>query len=494
MSTDQSPGISAGPPSGSGASGALSDFALDSTKRDFATVMSEFRIKAKSGDLGSLPAVLAIIVLVAVFGLSRGDSFLTALNFANFLEQSSAVIVIAMAVTFVLLLGEIDLAAGYTAGVSAAVLALRLEASWSLAWAILLSALVAIALGLWTGTLVAKLGIPSFVVTLANFLIFQGILQILVKEGGSVRIDNKVVTGIVGDQLSPGFSWAFGLVALALYGYSQFARWRRSDGGTPLSLLIAKLVVASVLVVALIIVLNQNRAFENAKAEIRGMPYVIPLVLVIMLVLTLILNRTRYGRHLLAVGGNQEAARRAGISVVRVRLSAFAVCGLLAGVGGSFLASRVNSIDPNTGGNDTLLLAVGAAVVGGTSLFGGKGRMVNAVLGGLVLALIPNGLGLVGKAVPFGTVWPFIVGIASISGLYIAGQLRKRESSASVTTSVLATRLAVAGVVTVGLSAVLIGNRETEIDFSSSGVKFICSGLALLLAASVDALTRKRSA
>jgi D-xylose transport system permease protein len=163
---------------------------------------------------------------------------------------------------------------------------------------------------------------------------------------------------------------------------------------------------------------------------------VVPLVLILLLVLTFVLTRTRYGRHLYAVGGNAEAARRAGINVTRIRLSAFTVTGLIAGIGGLFLASRVNSVDPNTGANDTLLLAVGAAVIGGTSLFGGQGRMLNAVLGGFVLALIPNGLTLVGKQ--------------DIPGF-------------------------------------------GEVDFGSSGIKFMCAGMALLLASSVDALSRKRT-
>lgn len=413
--------------------GALSDFALDSQQQSFSAAVADTRARLRAGDLGSLPAVLAIIVLVAVFSFSS-DTFLTALNFANFLEQAAAVIVIAMAVTFVLLLGEIDLAAGYTAGVTAAVLALRLQDGWGLVPTILISAVVALALGLWTGVLVAKLGIPSFVVTLANFLVFQGILLILVKEGGSVRIEDKIVKGVVGSSISPGLSWVIGIVGIAGFAATQFRSSKRSGG--PLSLAAVKIAAVGVLIVIVVSVLNKNRAFENATAEQKGMPYVIPSVLVIVLVLTFILNRTRYGRHLMAVGGNQEAARRAGINVARIRLSAFMFCGLLAGIGGAFLASRVNSVDPNTGGNDTLLLAVGAAVIGGTSLFGGKGRMINAILGGLVLALIPNGLTLVGKRAPFGH----------------------------------------------------------EIDFGSSGVKFICAGLALLLAASVDALSRKRTA
>jgi D-xylose transport system permease protein len=412
---------------------ALSDFALDSAPQTFRSALSDAKARWRSGDLGSLPAVLAIIVLVTVFGLAS-DTFLTALNFANFLDQASSVIVIAMAVTFVLLLGEIDLAAGYTAGVAAAMLALRLQADWPLLAAIAVSALVAAALGLWTGALVAKLGIPSFVVTLANFLVFQGILLVLVKEGGSIRITNPVIKGIVGSSISPGLSWAIGIVGVLVFGALQFRRSRRVNGS--MAVTGVKVAFAAVLVLTTVAILNRNRAFANAVEEQRGMPYVIPLVLFIVLLLTFVLNRTRYGRHLMAVGGNAEAARRAGINVARIRLSAFVFCGLLAGVGGAFLASRVNSVDPNTGGNDTLLLAVGAAVIGGTSLFGGKGRMVNAILGGLVLALIPNGLTLVGKRQPFGV----------------------------------------------------------EIDFGSSGVKFICAGLALMLAASVDAISRKRTA
>jgi D-xylose transport system permease protein len=339
-----------------------------------------------------------------------------------------------MAVTFVLLLGEIDLAAGFTAGVSAAVLATRLE-SWPLFPSILASAAVALLLGTFTGFMVARVGIPSFVVTLANFLMFQGILLLLVRGGGSIRIEDQVIKDLVGGSMSPAMSWVFTVVALVLLGVMMIRKQQASHGAIPMSIVVVKWGFAALGGGIVTYILNQNRAFANAPAPIEGMPYVVPLVMIILLVLTFVLTRTRYGRHLYAVGGNSEAARRAGISVSRIRLSAFAVCGLVAGIGGAFLASRVNSVDPNTGANDTLLLAVGAAVIGGTSLFGGQGRMVNAVLGGFVLALIPNGLTLVGKQdVPF----------------------------------------------------------FGEVDFGSSGVKFICAGAALLLASSVDALSRKR--
>ncbi len=412
-----------------------SNFERDTQTKSLRGALENSWAEVKGGTLGSLPALLAIVTLVIVFGSINPGSFLSTINFANFLEQAAAVIVIAMAVSFVLLLGEIDLAAGFTAGVAAAVLATRLSDGWSLGAAILMSAAVAILLGLFTGYMVAHVGIPSFVVTLANFLSFQGILLLLVRNGGSVRIENQPVKDLVGASLTPSSSWIFVVIALAVLALALLRIQRDSYGAIPLSLVGLKMGFAAIGAVVFTIILNRNRAFPNAPAAIRGIPFVVPVVLVILLVLTFVLSQTRYGRHLYAVGGNAEAARRAGINVARVRLIAFAITGLVAGVGGVFLASRVNSVDPNTGANDTLLLAVGAAVIGGTSLFGGRGRMLNAVLGGFVLALIPNGLTLVGKRSPLGY----------------------------------------------------------EIDFSSSGVKFICAGLALLAASSVDALSRKRA-
>lgn len=412
---------------------ALSDFALDNAPQDLRSVINESVARLKAGNLGSLPAILAMIVLVITFGAVSPGSFLTELNFANLLEQASAVIVIAMAVSFVLLLGEIDLSAGFTAGVSAAVMATRLQ-EWPLLPSIAVAALVAVCLGLFTGFMVAKVGIPSFVVTLANVLLFQGILLLLVRDGGSVRIEDQAIKDLVGANLTPTLSWVFSLGSVALLAAALLRRQRNSYGAIPLSVVGLKVGLAAVGAIAFTAILNRNRAFDNAPAPIRGIPYVVPLVMVLLLILNVVLHRTRYGRHLYAVGGNAEAARRAGINVARIRLSAFTACALLAGIGGAFLASRVNSVDPNTGANDTLLLAVGAAVIGGTSLFGGQGRMVNAVLGGFVLALIPNGLTLIGKQ-----------------------------------------------------DLPLLG----DVDFGSSGTKFICAGLALLLASSVDALSRR---
>lgn len=413
---------------------AVSNFGLDLTPRTLRDVGRDAVATMRGGDLGPVPALLAILTLVVVFGFANPETFLSVTNFANLLEQASAVIVIAMAVSFTLLLGEIDLAAGFTAGVTAAVMATRLQDGWDLPTAVLLSAAVAIALGLFTGFMVAKVGIPSFVVTLANFLIFQGILLLLVKEGGTVGIDSDVVRDMVGASLTPTQSWVFAIAALVVFAALSIRSQRASHGATPMALVGLKVGSAVVVAVAATALLNQNRALARANIEIRGIPIVVPLVLFLVVVTSFGLNNTRAGRHLYAVGGNAEAARRAGIRVDRIRLAAFTVCGLLAGIGGYFLASQINSVSATTGANDTLLLAVGAAVIGGTSLFGGKGRMVNAALGGLVLALIDNGLPLVGQRNVFWLV---------------------------------------------------------EIDFSSSGVKAIAAGLALLVAASVDALSRR---
>ncbi len=415
----------------------LADFALDTTAKSLGDVVSDAKARFKSGNLGSLPSILAIITLVTIFGYANPQAFLTTSNLANLMGQASAVIVIAMAVTFVLLLGEIDLAAGFTAGVAATVMATRLADGWPLWQALAISALVAIALGMFTGYMVAKVGIPSFVVTLANFLSFQGILLLLVKDKGTLRVESTPVKALVGGNLSPTLSWLLVAVGLTFFAWSLWRTMANSYGAVPRSLVLIKLGGAAAAAILLTLLLNGNRAFEKAKEQgtvIEGIPYVVPAIMVLLVLLTFLLTRTQYGRHLMAVGGNPEAARRAGINVQRIRLTAFALCGLIAGVGGIFLASFVDSVDPNTGANDTLLLAVGAAVIGGTSLFGGKGRVLNAVLGGIVLALIPNGLPLVGQRSPFGII---------------------------------------------------------DIDFSSSGVKFICAGLALLAASSVDALSRK---
>jgi D-xylose transport system permease protein len=355
--------------------------------------------RIKSGDIGSLPAVLGLVALIAVFGF-MSEYFLTNRNFANLLTQAAPVMVIAMGLVFVLLLGEIDLSAGYASGVCGAVLVLLVtDHGWSWYTALGMSIVVGAALGTFIGILVSRLGIPSFVVTLAAFLAFQGILLLLAGEGGTIQIADETILAVENSNMTPMQGWILWAVASALYVLSGLRRINsRRKAGLVVELTqlwamktIALLVITGVAVFQL----NQERGLSETNST-KGVPYVTPLILVILIAGTFLLSKTAFGRHIYAVGGNAEAARRAGINVKRVRTIAFVLCSSLAAIAGMLFASRMNSISPSTGGSSTLLYAVGAAVIGGVSLFGGKGRMRDAILGGLVVAVIDNGMGLLG--------------------------------------------------------------------------------------------------
>ena len=360
---------------------------------------SNYLSRVKSGDIGSLPAVLGLVALIAVFGV-MSEFFLTNRNFANLLTQAAPVMVIAMGLVFVLLLGEIDLAAGYASGVCGAVLVLLVtNHGWS--WYAALSASIAVgaALGLLIGTLVSRVGIPSFVVTLAAFLAFQGILLLLAGEGGTIPIADKTILAVENSNLTPIQGWILWAGASALYvigGLNRINSRRKAGLVVELTQLWAMKTIALLLITgAAVFQLNQERGL-SATNSTKGVPIVAPLILAILVAGTFLLSKTAFGRHIYAVGGNAEAARRAGINVKRVRTIAFVLCSSLAAVAGMLFASRMNSISPSTGGSSTLLYAVGAAVIGGVSLFGGKGRMRDAILGGLVVAVIDNGMGLLG--------------------------------------------------------------------------------------------------
>jgi len=363
---------------------------------------ADYWSRVKAGDIGALPAILGLIALCGIFG-AMSNVFLTPGNFANLLTQAAAVIVIAMGLVFVLLLGEIDLSAGYAAGVSGAVLVILItnhQVAWYIAFPI--SIVVGGLLGFILGSLIARIGIPSFVVTLAAFLAFQGLLLLLAGEGGTIRIEDKTILAVENSNLSPLLSWVFFVVVAVAYvatGLNRLNTRRRAGLKTEL----AKLWViktASLLIITggAVFALNVERSNNPDLVSLKGIPYVVPLILFLLAIGTFVLGRTAFGRHIYAVGGNAEAARRAGINVKRVRISAFVICSALAAIAGMIFASRQNSISPTTGGSSTLLYAVGAAVIGGTSLFGGKGKMRDAILGGLVVAVIDNGMGLLGYA------------------------------------------------------------------------------------------------
>ncbi len=366
------------------------------------SAVADYWARVKAGDIGSLPAVLGLVVLCIVFG-SLSDVFLTPGNFANLITQAAAVIVIAMGLVFVLLLGEIDLSAGYTAGVTGAVLVILITNEghpWYVA--LLASIAVGVFLGFLLGTLVARLGIPSFVVTLAAFLAFQGVLLLLAGEGGTIRIEDPTVLAVQNSNMSPTVSWIFFLivaVAYVLSGLSSMNSRRKAGLKTELKKLWIIKTAGLLLITGLaVFALNLERSNNPDLVSLKGIPYVVPVILLLLVIGTFVLGRTAFGRHIYAVGGNAEAARRAGIDVKRIRISAFMICSGLAAIAGLIFASRQNSISPTTGGSSTLLYAVGAAVIGGTSLFGGKGKVRDAILGGLVVAVIDNGMGLLGYA------------------------------------------------------------------------------------------------
>jgi D-xylose transport system permease protein len=356
--------------------------------------------RVRGGELGSIPALVGLVVITAVFAVVH-PGFLSAYNLEALVIQAAPIIVMAMGLVFVLLLGEIDLSAGTTGGLCSAIMAvlmLRHGASWWLALIVGLGA--GLVIGFAMGWLRARVGIPSFVITLATFLAFQGVTLILVGGQGSVILPDTTPLIKLENAFVPlWLGWT--LLALFVVGYAAIkvndALGRRRSGlsRAPFTVIAAKVVALAAVGAIFTYEMGLNRnlntnAFFSSKAQ--GMPWVVVLLMILYVVGNFVLNRTRYGRHIYAVGGNEEAARRAGVVVSRIRISVFVICSGMAAVSGMVAASLLQSVQSNAGAGNTLLLAVGAAVIGGTSLFGGHGRIIDAVLGGLVVAVIVNGM------------------------------------------------------------------------------------------------------
>ncbi len=364
--------------------------------------VGDYVSRVRGGDVGALPAVLGLIALVVVFSALRPSTFTNAFNFANLIHQAAAVIVIAMGLVFVLLLGEIDLSAGYTAGTAAAVMGIVVtQHGWPWWAAVPACVLTGALIGACIGLLVARLGIPSFVVTLAAFLGLQGVLLQIIGEGGTIGIRDSVLLAVNNDNLPVWLGWALFLAIVGSFALLSFRRYStRRAGGLQtqgIAVVATKVVTLAVLLGLTTYYLSIERSRNPTVVSIKGVPEVVLLLLVLLLALTFLLGRTAFGRHIYAVGGNTEAARRAGLNVSRIKLTCFVISSSLAAIAGILIASRDNSISPTTGGADTLLYSVGAAVIGGTSLFGGKGRVLDAILGGLVIAVIINGMGLLNQ-------------------------------------------------------------------------------------------------
>jgi D-xylose transport system permease protein len=349
----------------------------------------------RGGDLGSLPIVIGLIIIAIVFQ-SQNSNFLTAGNFLNLIVQAAGIMTIAMGVVFVLLLGEIDLSVGYVSGVGGAIVALltlpggHFEFSGGIAIVCVLIA--GLLIGALNGLLFTKVGIPSFVVTLAGLLAWNGAVLLLIGDKGTIVIQSTLIVNLANGFISDAASWALWAVAVAGYLSVQLLHRRdRAQAGlplVPLSVIGFRVGLQAVLLGAVIYVVDQDR----------GVPYIFLVLGALYVIWSWVLTRSRFGRHVYAVGGNVEAARRAGINVDLVRIACFAIASMMATLGGVVLASRLTSVDTGAGGGTILLYSIAAAVIGGTSLFGGRGHVRAAVLGAIVIASIDNGLGLLGLA------------------------------------------------------------------------------------------------
>ncbi len=376
----------------------------------------------RGGELGSLPILLGLLVIVIVFQ-SLNENFLSPSNFVNLMVQMAGLTTIAMGIVFVLLLGEIDLSVGYVSGVAGVSVALLLfqdggELPGPVGIAIAL--VIGAAIGFLHGMIITKVGVPSFVVTLAGLLAWNGVVLLLMAGKGTVIVQDELVIGIANSFLPETLGWIVILGAVGLYGALQLLGLRaRARAGlpTPPPVLLA-LRVAALAAIAVVVVWF---AYEN-----RGIPYVAVLVVLLLVCLSYVANRTRFGRHVYAIGGNQEAAQRAGINVDRVKVSVFMIAGTMAALGGIIFASRLRSVDTAAGGGDILLNSIAAAVIGGTSLFGGRGHVKSALLGALIIASIANGMGLLGLSAGAKFV---VTGVVLLAGVTVDAVSRRGRAS-----------------------------------------------------------------
>jgi D-xylose transport system permease protein len=351
----------------------------------------------RAGELGSLPIIVGIVLILITFGILE-ENFFTERNFTNLILQMAAIATMAIGIVFVLLIGEIDLSVAFVSavgGVTMTLLARPGETDWPWWLSIAFALLVTTAIGFLHAIVITKAGVPSFVVTLAGFLIWSGVVLILTTQystAGTIRLQNDTLVGIANDFLSAVWGWILAAIIVAAFAFTQLrtavARRSRGLGAKPIAVVAAQIAALAVVVFLAVWYLNEDR----------GIPKVALILGAFLAFWSFIASRTRFGRHVYAVGGNAEAARRAGINVDRVRIIVFMISGFMAGVGGIMLASRLRSVATNTGGGNLLLLIIAAAVIGGTSLFGGIGRVMAALYGALVIASIQNGMDLMGLA------------------------------------------------------------------------------------------------
>ena len=378
--------------------------------------------RVRSGESGALPVILGLVAIVIYFQ-ARSSLFLSAGNLVNLLTQAAWIVTLGMAEVFVLLLGEIDLSIGYTSVIGGVFTCWLLvppnPAPWPLA--VLVGLAFPAAFGGVQGVIITRLRLPSFVVTLAGLLFAQGFLLFIITaaapgSGGSIRLYSNVLSDIEGGAMSPAAGWVVMAAAVVLGGALLVVRDSRRRASKlaapPASVTWLKVAVIAVAGVVVVLVGNTNRGIAVA---VRGVPWVVLVVLVVLIAWSFLLGRTRFGRYVYAIGGNAEAARRAGINLSRIRVIAFTLAGLTAGIMGIIYASLLGSVSSNVNGGQNVLYAVAAAVIGGTSLFGGRGKMLGAVLGGIIVAVIYNGLQLLGLGAAAQNMWTAAVLLAAVT-------------------------------------------------------------------------------
>ena len=377
--------------------------------------------RVAQGELGSLRVVLGLAVIWTIFTIAN-DRFLTSGNLVNLSLQIAATGMISIGVVLVLLLGEIDLSVGIVSGLCAGVMAVLAEQQgWPAVPAIAAGVVAGAAIGLFQGAVVTRFGIPSFVVTLAGLIGWQGGLLWVLGDTGTVNITKPAIQDLAGTFFEGTTAWIIAAVVVVAFAAATFnARRRRLAAGldaATVPLVLARIVGVALIAFGVVAVLTDDR----------GLPLALVILIAFVVLFDYVVRRTRFGRHVLAVGGNAEAARRAGIHVNRVRLSVFVLAGALAALGGILFASRLLAVNQSSGGSDLLLLAIAGPVIAGTSLFGGRGTVWSALLGGLVIGSISNGMDLL--ALPSSTKY-MVTGGVLLAAVVVDAAARQRRRQA----------------------------------------------------------------
>ncbi|HEX9354326.1 MAG TPA: ABC transporter permease [Streptosporangiaceae bacterium] len=382
------------------------------------------------GESSAISVMTGLIVIAVIFQSLNGR-FLSPVNLTNLLVQGAVFMLLGMSEVFALLLGDIDLSVGFVSAIGGVITAELLIGSRDWPWwaAVITALLVTTAIGALQGTLIARLRLPSFVVTLAGLLACQGVVIWILGSGGTLPISDNVINDLANGCLTPAASWLVMAAIVAAFAAVTVRRdaERRAGGaaGPPVTRTAAKVGAAAAVGLAVVVVCDTNR---GVLSPVRGVPWVVLIVLGVLFAWSFLLNRTRFGRDAHAIGSNAEAARRAGVSLAGIRTVSFALAGLTAGVGGIIYASQLRSVSSGTDGATLVLYAVAAAVIGGTSLFGGRGKPLDGVLGGIVIAAIYNGIYLLGMSAAAQDLIFALVLLAAVSADVLArrGQASRR--------------------------------------------------------------------